>query len=83
MTGLEDQPLKRRHDGRNRRAQRVGDLEAFGEHEDEGGIDIVDAVAIAAQDFVRHAVSPFIARRTFAADARVGKSWGCAGGSDG
>jgi octaprenyl-diphosphate synthase len=35
-------------------AHGLRDLEPLGEHEDEGGIDIVDALAVLVQDFVRH-----------------------------
>lgn len=34
----------------------LGDLEAFGKHENEGGINIVDALAVALQNVVGHGV---------------------------
>lgn len=40
-------------------ANGLGDLEAFGEQEHERGVNIVDALAIAAQCFVRQDLSPF------------------------
>lgn len=39
---------------------RLGHLETFREQEDEGGIDIVDALAVAAERFVGHFASPSI-----------------------
>jgi hypothetical protein len=40
------------------RAHRLGHLESFGQHMDQRGIDIVDALTITAQPFVAHARPP-------------------------
>ena len=39
-------------------ADRLGDLEAFGEQEHQGRVDIVDALAVAAERFVGHLCLP-------------------------
>ncbi|MDR7256584.1 hypothetical protein J2X47_000748 [Sphingomonas sp. BE270] len=45
---------------------RLRGLEAFGEQKDEGGIDIVDALAVSVQRFVGHHPLLISRRRSFA-----------------